>query len=173
MVNEPPVADAGADQIVTTSEVRFDGSGSGDADGAIARYEWDFGDGMTGSGASPTHVYNKSGIYQVLLTVTDDSGTIRSSDSDGLRVVVNEAPIADAGPDLVGAPGQALTFTGSGSIDPDGDVVEYLWDFKDGASSSGAQVQHSFEQPGTYHVACRCATTPSTAARSTTMRRRS
>ena len=152
VVNEPPVADAGPDQIVTTSEVRFEGSGSSDGDGAIARYEWDFGDGATGSGAAPAHVYNKSGTYQVTLTVTDDSGTIRSSDSDSLRVVVNEAPIADAGPDLVGAPGQALTFTGSGSIDPDGDVVEYLWDFKDGANSSGAQVSHSFEQPGTYHV---------------------
>ena len=121
-------------------------------DGAIARYEWDFGDGASGSGPTPVHVYNKSGTYQVTLTVTDDSGTIRSSDSDSLRVVVNAAPIADAGPDLVGAPGQELTFAGSGSIDPDGDVVEYLWDFKDGADASGAQVSHSFEQPGTYHV---------------------
>jgi PKD repeat protein len=152
VVNEPPVAEAGEDQIVTTSEVKFDGSGSSDADGAVARYEWDFGDGTSGTGATPTHVYNKSGTYRVTLTVTDDSGTIRSSDSDGLRVVVNEAPIADAGPDLIGAPGQALTFVGSGSIDPDGDVVEYLWDFKDGASAAGGQVSHSFERPGTYHV---------------------
>jgi PKD repeat protein len=152
VVNEPPVADAGPDQIVTTSEVRFDGGGSSDADGAIARYEWDFGDGTTGSSPAPTHVYNKSGVYQVTLSVTDDSGTIRSSDSDSLRVVVNEAPIADAGPDMIGAPGQVLTFTGSGSIDPDGDVIEHLWDFKDGAVASGGQVSHSFERPGTYYV---------------------
>ena len=152
VVNEPPVAEAGEDQVVTTSEVHFDGSGSSDADGVIALYEWDFGDGNSGTGPSPTHVYNESGVYQVTLTVTDDSGTIRSSDSDSLRVVVNESPIADAGPDLIGAPGQTLTFVGSGSIDPDGDVIEHLWDFKDGASGSGSQVQHSFEQPGTYQV---------------------
>jgi PKD repeat protein len=152
VVNEPPVAEAGPDQVVTTSEVRFDGSGSSDADGAIARYDWDFGDGTTGSGATPTHVYNESGVFEVALTVTDDSGTIRSSDTDTLSVVVNEAPIADAGPDLIGAPGQTLTFVGSGSIDPDGDVTEYLWDFKDGATGSGGQVAHSFARPGTYHV---------------------
>jgi chitodextrinase len=152
VVNEPPVAVAGEDQLVTTSEVAFDGSASSDADGAIARYEWDFGDGSTGTGATPTHTYDKSGVYRVTLTVTDDSGTIRSSDSDGLRVVVNEAPIADAGPDMIGAPGQALTFAGAGSIDPDGDVIEWLWDFKDGASAAGGQVSHSFERPGTYYV---------------------
>jgi PKD repeat protein len=155
VVNEPPVADAGEDQIVTTSEVSFDAGGSSDADGAIARYDWDFGDGTSGRGPTPTHVYDKSGTYRVTLTVTDDSGTIRSSDSDSLRVVVNEAPIADAGPDLVGAPGQTLTFTGSGSIDPDGDVVEWLWDFKDGASASGGQVSHSFDKPGIYNVRLR------------------
>ena len=152
VVNEPPTADAGLDQIVTSSEVRFDGSRSSDPDGAIARYDWDFGDGATGIGPTPTHVYSKSGSYLVRLTVTDDSGTVRSSDSDAVRVVVNQAPIADAGPDLIGAPGQELTFVGSGSIDPDGDVIEYVWDFKDGASGSGGQVAHSFDRPGTYHV---------------------
>ncbi len=152
VVNEPPVADAGLDQLVTSSEVQFDGSRSSDPDGAIARYAWDFGDGATGSGPTPSHVYNKSGNYLVRLTVTDDSGTRRSSADDSVRVVVNQAPIADAGPDLVGAPGQALTFLGSGSIDPDGDVTEYLWDFKDGTSGSGGQVAHSFDRPGTYHV---------------------
>ncbi len=152
VVNEPPVADAGLDQLVTSSEVRFDGSRSSDPDGAIASYAWDFGDGATGSGPTPSHVYNKSGSYLVTLTVTDDSDTIRSSASDAARVVVNQAPIADAGPDLVGAPGQELTFVGSGSIDPDGDVAEYVWDFKDGAGASGGQVRHSFDRPGTYHV---------------------
>ena len=49
------------------------------------------------------------------------------------RSSVNAAPIADAGPDLVGAPGQELTFAAAGSLDPDGDVAEYLWEFKDGA----------------------------------------
>jgi PKD repeat protein len=97
-------------------------------------------------------VFQKPGEYLVRLTVSDDSGTQRSSANDSLRVVVNAAPIADAGPDLVGAPGQELTFAAAGSLDPDGDVAEYLWSFKDGATANGQRVAYAFDQPGTYHV---------------------
>ena len=152
VVNEPPVAEAGEDQLVTSSEVRFDGTGSHDPDSAIASYEWDFGDGASGTGATPVHVYQKPGDYLVRLMVTDDSGTVRSSASDSLRVTVNAAPIADAGPDLVGAPGQELAFAAGGSLDPDGDVAEFLWQFKDGATASGPRVSYAFDRPGVYHV---------------------
>jgi large repetitive protein len=152
VVNEPPVADAGPDQRVSSSEVRFDGAGSQDPDGEIARYEWDFGDGTSGVGPAPVHVYKSPGDYLARLTVTDDSGTLRSSAADAMQVVVNAAPIADAGPDLVGAPGQELTFAAQGSIDPDGDVSEYLWSFKEGAEASGPQVRYTFDRPGVYSV---------------------
>jgi PKD repeat protein len=155
LVNAPPVAVAGPAQVVTSSEVRFDGSGSSDPDGAIARYEWDFGDGGTGSGAMPTHVYAQPGTYQVRLTVTDDSGTVRSSASDLTEVVVNAAPIADAGPDLVAAPGQTITLRGSSSLDPDGDVATFAWDLKDGTEASGPEVSHAFAEPGAYRVRLR------------------
>ena len=127
VVNAPPVADAGPDQLVTASEVSFDGGGSSDPDGVIARYDWEFGDGATGTGRTTSHVYRKVGAYTVRLTVTDDSGTVRSSASDALRVLVNAAPIADAGPDQVAAPGQTLTFSGQGSLDPDGDIAVWQW----------------------------------------------
>ena len=50
----------------------FDGTGSTDPDGSIGDYAWDFGDGDTGSGAEPTHVYDEPGTYLVTLTVTDN-----------------------------------------------------------------------------------------------------
>jgi PKD repeat protein len=98
------------------------------------------------------HVYQTAGSYRVRLTVTDDSGTVRSSASDDMQVLVNAAPIADAGPDLIGAPGQELSFVAAGSLDPDGDVAQYVWSFKDGADATGAQVRHKFERPGVYNV---------------------
>ncbi|MEK0086023.1 PKD domain-containing protein [Benzoatithermus flavus] len=151
-VNAPPIARAGPDQIVTASEVGFDGSASEDPDGTIVRYDWDFGDGTGGGGARPVHVYRQPGAYRVRLTVADDSGTSRSSASDALRVVVNQAPIADAGPDQIGAPGQELTFSGEGSLDPDGDIADYAWDFKDGTTARGERVAHRFALPGVYQV---------------------
>lgn len=42
----------------------------------VVAYAWAFGDGQSGSGARPTHVYADSGRYSVTLTVTDDDGQI-------------------------------------------------------------------------------------------------
>jgi DNA-binding beta-propeller fold protein YncE len=54
----------------------FDGSTSSDADGSIARYDWEWGDGARSpnAGARPTHAYAVAGTYTVRLTVTDDGG---------------------------------------------------------------------------------------------------
>lgn len=151
-VNQAPTADAGDDQVVTTSSVTFDGTGSFDGDDNITSYDWDFGDGTTGEGPRPVHVYKNPGEYQVRLMVTDASGTERSSASDVMKVKVNAPPIADAGPDLTGAPGEELVFQASRSIDPDGDIYNYTWNFKDGTTGEGEVVRHAFEKPGRYFV---------------------
>lgn len=70
--NSPPAAsftDSCADLTCA-----FDGSPSSDSDGSIANYAWNFGDGNTGSGVSPSHIYAGGGTYTVTLTVTDDDG---------------------------------------------------------------------------------------------------
>jgi len=51
-----------------------DGSTSTDADGTIASYAWDFGDGSTGTGRTASRTYAAAGTYAVKLTVTDNAG---------------------------------------------------------------------------------------------------
>ncbi len=57
--------------------VVFFEANASDPDGTIARYEWDFGDGSTGTGQTAEHVYLDAGIFVVTLTVTDDGGATR------------------------------------------------------------------------------------------------
>ena len=149
-VNHPPIADAGPDQLVTASEVLFSGKNSRDTDGEVIRYDWNFGDGSTGSGVTPAHVYAKPGTYQGKLTVTDNSGTKNNQASDEINIIVNEKPLADAGPDQTAAAGQELVFDGSASRDLDGKIAEYHWDFGDGQSASGMSTSHRYSTSGLF-----------------------
>lgn len=54
-------------------------------------YEWDFGDGNNSTSQNPSHIYNKSGEYQVSLLVTDMKYEAHQS---SITVVVGRPPIA-------------------------------------------------------------------------------
>jgi PKD repeat protein len=70
----PPIAKAGHNRTVVQGEtITFDASGSTDNIGIVS-YEWDFGDGTTGTGKTVNHVYEKPGTYKVTLTVKDAAG---------------------------------------------------------------------------------------------------
>ena len=55
------------------------------------------------------------------------------------------APIADAGPDLVGPIGSPLSFDGSASTG-----TAFLWDFGDGTTADTVRADHTYTQPGNY-----------------------
>jgi len=149
-INAQPLVNASENQLVTASEVKFNGTASQDADGKITRYQWDFGDGANGEGATPAHVYSKTGTYNVKLTVTDDTNTGNNKASTDIKVVVNEKPLADAGPDQIAAVGQEITLSGGKSFDPDGQISSFVWDFGDGASAEGKSATHRYAKPGIY-----------------------
>jgi DNA/RNA endonuclease G (NUC1) len=61
-------------------------------------------------------------------------------------------PLATAGGPYTGTEGSALTLNSSGSVDPNGTIVSYSWDFGDGNSGSGAAPTHTYALRGTYNV---------------------
>ncbi|MCK5559341.1 MAG: PKD domain-containing protein, partial [Thermoplasmata archaeon] len=159
--NNPPVADAGSDQNANISQtVYFDGSGSYDPDNDPLTYNWDFGDGTSTNwqnNCNSSHAYNATGNYTVTLTVSD--GVLNDDDICIVSVKsswsgsTNNPPIADAGPDQTVKVGQIVNFDGSGSYDPDGDPLLYLWEFGDMPMPSWFNSSfrvHSYAQPGIY-----------------------
>ncbi len=111
--NEAPVALlASSCSGVTCS---FDARASSDPDGSLSDYRWTFGDGSTGSGPAPVHVYAAARTYGVSLTVTDDEGAATTTWSQ-----VTPSP----GSDLLAADSFTRTLSRSwGSADTGGQWI--------------------------------------------------
>ncbi len=166
-VNTAPTASiSGPASLTATVPGAFDASGSADADGDIAGYTWDFGDGTTATGRAVSHAFARSGTYVVTLTVTDDDGA--SAVATRAVSVVNAAPSAAfSGPGTLRHQ-TAGTFDGGQSADRDGSVNAYAWDFGDGTTGTGPTAQHAYTWAGDYVV--RLSVTDDEGATSTTTR---
>lgn len=130
--------------------VSFDASGSSDADGNIVAYAWDFDDGANDNQPISSHTFNVPGSYTVSLTVTDNDG-LTGNDSTSINVN-NQSPVAvaSASPETGDAP-LTVSFTGSGSYDPDPThSVTYQWNFGDGGSSTSADPSYEYTASGNY-----------------------
>jgi len=131
--------------------VHFDASASQSPNGNITSYAWDFKDGSTDTGKQVDHTFYEKGVYSVTLTVTDSTGAVGAITHN--VEALNRAPHAEFGvwPHI---PQRLIPteFDASGSYDEDGYIVEWLWSFGDGATSSGEVVQHTYELAGSYTV---------------------
>ena len=147
-VEDPPPPSAFFTTSLTFVTASFDGTGSTDVDGTIASYAWNFGDGTTGTGATPDHTYTSGGIYTVTLVVTDNEGNTGSS-AETIEVENPPPPTA-----FFSSSAQFLTvsFDGTGSSAASGSIASYAWDFGDGTTGTGATPQHTYATGGSYTV---------------------
>jgi murein DD-endopeptidase MepM/ murein hydrolase activator NlpD len=153
--------------------LRLDASRSWSAAGAIARYDWAFGDGATAGGPTVERTYNRPGSYSEVLKVTDAAGEV---DYDFAIVqVVPRDPSKKLPPTIHAAyaptfdirPNDPVTFKVRTFRTPEGAGGNETWDFGDGtdrvtvhsgggdkehAPEGYAVTQHRFERPGDYVV---------------------
>ena len=114
---------------------------------ATTQYRWDFGDGVTDFGEVVTHDYQAPGIYTAVLTVSNGLRTSRATQR--VIVVPDEPLVAEAGDDRVAEEQLPIAFDGGASL-PFFAIESFVWDFGDGGSAVGRNVQHIYTEPGTY-----------------------
>jgi PKD repeat protein len=162
-VNNPPIASAGGPYLGSEGgEILFDGSGSTDADGSALTYAWDFGDGSSGVGVSPSHAYADDGTYTVILTVTDaaQASTVAQAHANIGNVTPTVGVVAaPADPQPTGSAIQvSAAFTDDGTADTHTAFISW----GDGSTSSGSVTEttgagvtagtHSYTAAGVYTI---------------------
>jgi PKD repeat protein len=113
---------------------------SGDPDGSVASYAWDFGDPNSGAAntaatKNPSHTFSAAGAFNVKLTVTDNLGGTNSK-----TTTVNVTAPAAGGPTAsftVSCASLDCTITNTSTAT--GSVVSWAWDFGDGTQTSTLQ----------------------------------
>ena len=157
----PPVSQSGGPYGGTEgSMVQFDGSRSSDPAGAPLTFLWNFGDGATGVGATPSHSYADNGNYPVSLTVTAANGltNVATTTATIANVAPTVGPItAPLDPMQSGTPVTATAgFTDPGILDTHTGMI----DWGDGTTSSTAVTEatgsgsasgsHAYSSAGVY-----------------------
>jgi PKD repeat protein len=127
--------------------------GTGDPNGDVIRYSWNFGDASAlSTAASPAHTYALAGTYTITLTVTDGwnrfttvSNTVTMTEPAG-----NHPPVAAFSTSCTSL---TCLMDSTGTSDPDGDAISYSWNFGDlTAAVTTAAPSHSYAVGGTFTV---------------------
>ena len=143
-----------ADSFVEGDSIQFMASGNNPMG---AKFLWDFGDSTGSSGKNVKHTYTEEGTYTVTLTVIDESSRIGVAKKEVDILYRNQAPVASLEATYGGVGQQVKVnsiafFDGGASSDPDGDVLEFEWDFGDGAKSTLLRPNHEYTSTGNYTV---------------------
>jgi len=144
-------------------------SGGIDPDGHKVKYGFDWtGDGTvddwtnlvnSGEQACATHSYSSAGTYTIKAKTQDEKGAESDEWSPGLTVTMipNDPPDKPDTPsgETNGMVGVSYDYATNAVTDPDGDSVEYKFNWNDGSDSgwlSSPSASHSWNTKGTYAV---------------------
>ncbi|WP_066408170.1 PKD domain-containing protein [Flavisolibacter tropicus] len=116
----------------------------------ITDYQWDFGDGGTATGKTPTYIYTKTGKFAVTLTYKTKGGcTYKITIPDGVKVGDKPNVNFSVSPTDFCA-SVAAQFTDLSTATPP--VDRWLWNFGDGTTSALQNPNHAFDGIGKFNI---------------------
>jgi PKD repeat protein len=140
-------------------DVAFDASASYAPGATLVDYSWAFGDGTQGQGATCQHTYVASDDWEyplaltVTLIVTDSHG--KTGTATNAMVITGAPPVArfSATPRSGFSP-LTVAFDAAASKDGGRSIVDYAWEYGDGAQGTGVSSIHTYVSPAnkTYTV---------------------
>ena len=126
-VNARPTADFSSDTACLGTMTNFTDLSS-TTTGVLSTWLWDFGDGQTGTGAAPTHLYANAGTYSVILTVITSDGCTNDTTH---QVEVYPEVTAAFSYNSPACASDSVNFEDLSSS-PHGSITTWVWDFGDG-----------------------------------------
>lgn len=150
VVNPNPTANFSANNECLGTAVTFNDM-SVITTGNIIGWAWDFGDASpVNNTQNPSYTYAASGVYNVTLTVTSDSGC---TDDITIPVEVYSNPIAAFSADTACA-GFNTSFSDLSTAGSGGNIINWEWDFDNDNNPDDFTQNPSyiFPGPGTYSV---------------------
>lgn len=110
-------------------------------EGSFLNYEWDFGNGTTGTGQTPEVIYDELGFYTISLTYTEESSGCSRTESVSVEVVSfpDASFVSDNDNSAVLCAPANVFFTNTSDA---ASTATYFWDFGNGQTSI-------FEDPAT------------------------
>lgn len=145
-INPPPLADFAVSDVCPGSMVSFNNLSITQANDV--EYFWNFGDGSNSSDFEPNKSYDLAGTYTVSLTVINDGGCFHDTSK---TITVFPEPVSDFNFVNAVCMDTSISFINNSSISS-GSIVQFEWDFGDGASSNQANPKHVFQQVDTFEV---------------------
>jgi len=121
--------------------------------GAITSYQWDFGNGQTGSGPRVTTRFATRGSFNVRLVVTNDrglSGTV--TETVTVAAVANPTAAFELSPAAPGVNQQVFVDANASRAEPGRTITRYDWNFGDGGFGSGVTESHRYSRAGAFQV---------------------
>ncbi len=115
---------------------------------AITNWNWDFGDGSSGTNQNPSHAYTIPGTFSPTLVSANNNGLLIAS--SGPSITVSPPGVSFTANPTSGSVPLTVSFA-SAVVDSAGNpVTSWNWTFGDGATSAAQNPSHTYTNAGLF-----------------------